>query len=482
MGVLQGLEPANVFDFFEELEHIPRGSGNTAGVAEYLTDFAEERGLRSVTDEGGNVTIFADGTEGFEQSEPVILQGHMDMVAVKTPESDHDFENDSIDLEVDGEYLTAKDTTLGADDGIAIAMMLAILDDPAIPHPPLECIFTRDEEIGLLGAKEFSPKYIRGRRMINLDSEREGVLTCGCAGGVRVDSVIPITKTRVTGLPVMITISGLLGGHSGEMIGKGRANALKLMGRLLFGLNSITAWSLESVEGGEKDNAIPAIAKARIVIDEEDYAEVVKFLISFQKEARSRYEGTDDGITVSYVKGKKHKVAALGMDSQDQAVFFLMHAPDGVRSMSRKIDGLVEASSNLAIVRTGENEFAASTSIRSSRPVLKKELREELRSLTETLGGSIHESGDYPAWEYRDDSALRETMVRVFEEVYASKPVVHVIHAGLECGIFEEKIPGLDAVSIGPTILDIHTTDEKLSIASAQRTWEYLLRVLAELK
>lgn len=482
MDALQGLEPANVFQFFEELGYIPRGSGNTAGVAEYLTDFAEERGLRSVTDDAGNVTIFADGTAGYEESDPIILQGHMDMVTVKTPESDHDFANDSIELVVDGDYISAKDTSLGADDGVAIAMMLALLDDPGIPHPPLECIFTRDEEIGLLGAKDFSAKYIRGRRMINLDSEKEGVLTCGCAGGVRVDSVIPVSKTRVTGLPVMITISGLLGGHSGEMIAEGRANALKLMGRLLYGLNSIIAWSLESVEGGEKDNVIPALAKARIVIDEEDYAEVAKFLSSFQKEARERYEGTDDGIRVSSVKGKKHKVAALGMDSQDQAVFFLMHAPDGVRSMSHSISGLVEASSNLAIVRTGENEFAASTSIRSSRPALKTELREELRSLTETLGGSIHESGDYPAWEYREASPLRDVMVRAYEEVYASKPVVTVIHAGLECGIFSEKIPGLDAVSIGPTILDIHTTDEKLSIASVKRTWDYLLRVLAELR
>lgn len=483
MGVLEGLEPAKVFDFFEQISDIPRGSGNTRQITEFLENFAKERGLASSTDEAGNVVIYAKGTPGYEKSPAVILQGHMDMVCQKRADTEHDFTKDRLDLTVDGDWLYAEGTTLGGDDGIAMAYMLAILDDPEIKHPPLECLFTTDEEIGLIGAEAFDTSKLKGRRMINLDSEHEGVFTAGCAGGVRIDSIFSIERAKLKGLPVIITISGLKGGHSGEMIDKYRANADKLMGRLLFGLEDVAAYSLQSLAGGDKDNAIPFSAKAYIVTDEEDFPAIRTFVQKFERETLAEYAGIDDGISISVEKGTAHRMEVLTPKSQDTVINFLMFAPQGVRQMSGTTPGLVETSSNLGIARIGDKEFAAVEHVRSSVTASKNTLATEICALTELLGGSSHKTGDYGAWEYKAVSPLRDTMIRVYKEQNDGKePVVNVIHGGLECGIFATKIRGLDAVSMGPDLVGIHTADEKLSISSAERTYKLLLGILEALK
>ncbi len=482
MGVLSNLQPEGVWNYFEELEQIPRSSGNTAAVSDYLEEFAKERDFRYVRDSYGNVVIFGPASVGCEDAEPVILQGHFDMVAQKRADSAHDFAKDPISLIVDGDYVRADGTTLGGDDGIAVAMMLALLDDDTIAHPPLECVFTTDEEIGLLGADAFDPSVLQGRRMINLDSEAEGIFTCACAGGVRVDCTLPITRNSVKGLPVLVEITGLRGGHSGQMINSGRANADKLIGRFLYALQEKVSFSLASVVGGDKDNAIAHTAKAQFVIDEEDYPVVVTFAKQFNQAILQEYAGIDENIDISVKKGNVHKVSAMDPNSQDKVLFMLLQTPYGVRKMSGMVEGLVETSSNLGIVRTGEKEFACIISLRSSILSARQAMEQELTGLVEMLGGQIRFVGAYPAWEYQEESALRDLMTATWREMYDKEAVVDIIHAGLECGLFFERIPHLDAVSIGPDMEDIHTFNEKLSIASTERVWNFLLHVLGELK
>lgn len=482
MGKLDGIAPERVFHYFEEISAIPRGSGNTEGIRSYLEEFAKAQNLRYIKDEGGNIILFAPGSEGYESSAPVILQGHMDMVCQKSAEVEHDFTKDPLELMTDGEYIFANGTTLGADDGIALAYILAILSDDSIAHPPIEAVITTDEEIGLLGADKLDCGVLTARRMINLDSESEGVFTCGCAGGVRVDIALPIERIRQKGLPVQITVDGLRGGHSGQMIDTYRANADKVIARFLYALGNETSYSLESIAGGDKDNAIPQAAKANIVIDAEDYPIVVTFAEKYQADLRNEFSGIDDQIAIHTAKGNVHKINVMTPESQDKALFLLMHSPYGVRKMSGAIEGLVETSSNLGIVRTGEKEFACTTSLRSSVFSARKALEDELDSLTRMVGATIRFVGAYPAWEFNEESALRDTMMDAYEEMKGEEPLIDVIHAGLECGLFYERMPGLDAVSMGPDMYDIHTFKEKLSIASAKRTFELLLNVLARLK
>ncbi len=482
MDRLKGLEPEKVYDYFDLICDIPHGSGNTGAILEFLAGFAKEHNLEYKTDEAGNIVIYKNASAGYEDAAPVILQGHMDMVCAKVPDSEHDFTKDPLDLSVEGDYLYAEGTTLGGDDGIAVAYILAILDDDNLSHPPIEALITNDEEIGLLGATGLDASILKGKRMINLDSEKEGIFTCGCAGGARVDMIMPINKVRMKGLPVVISISGLKGGHSGEMIVKGRANSNRLMARLLTEIDDSAAFCLENIYGGEKDNAIPTATTAHIVIDEDDFHTVTKVIEKFEKDIRREYKGIEDSISVSCEKGNVHKLNVLDSESQDGIIFFLLHAPDGVRKMSGQVPGLVETSSNLAIVRTGEKEFACTVSVRSSVGSARAALEKVIYSLASRCGGNCRTHGEYPEWEMKSTSELRDTMKDLFTELYGREPVINVIHAGLECGLFYQKIRGLDAVSIGPDIFDIHTPDEKLSITSAGRVYDYLTKLLARLK
>ncbi|MBQ6386065.1 MAG: aminoacyl-histidine dipeptidase [Lachnospiraceae bacterium] len=481
MRQLEGLKPEAVFRYFEELSQIPRGSGHTEACAAYLENFAKERGLRCDADARGNITIFKDASKGHEGAAPVILQGHMDMVCVKTALSNHDFGKDPLALQVEGDDLFAKDTSLGGDDGIAVAYMLAILDDPGLIHPPLECLITTDEEIGLLGAAAYDASALASHTMINLDSEAEGIFTCGCAGGSVIESAFPVNRITVTGLKLSVTVTGLSGGHSGAQIGLGRANSNKLAGRFLAGLDGITTWSLESVSGGTRDNVIPGHTEIRLVIDEEDLGAVKQYAEDFERELRSEYRLIDEGIRIITDPGITARARVFDLESQDRMTACLLAAPSGVRKMCAEPAGVVETSSNAAIVETEEDRFVITISVRSMLGSARAALEAEILSLTAFAGGTARIYGSYPGWEFRADSPLRDAMTEVYRELYGEDPSVEVIHAGLECGLFASKIPDLDAVSIGPDMKEIHSVNEKLSISSTERVWNFLLRLLERL-
>lgn len=480
MRALENCEPKRVFYYFEELCKIPHGSGNTKQISDYLVSFAKEHGLEYVQDEMNNVVIYKPATEGYEDAPAVILQGHMDMVCEKRPDVDHDFTKDPLNISVKDGYVTANGTTLGGDDGIAVAYGLALLESKDLAHPALEVLITVDEEIGLLGAEGFDCSVLKGKRLINLDSEAEGSLWISCAGGLSGISTIPVQRVEAEGQKAAVKITGLMGGHSGAEIDKKRANANVLMGRFLYSLQQETAYEIISLAGGQKDNAITREADAELLV--EDINSVKACAEKLQKGFREEYAGTDEGITVEITDLGVASAKVLHPTSREKVLFFLMEVPFGIQKMSGSIDGLVETSTNIGIVKLGEDEFLGSSSVRSSVEAAGAALSDKICYLTEFLGGEYTVQGAYPAWEYRKDSPLRDQMVEVYEEMYGEKPNVVAIHAGLECGLFYKKIEGLDCVSLGPNMKDIHTSEEVLDIASTERVWKYLVEVLESLK
>lgn len=480
MRALENCEPKRVFYYFEELCKIPHGSGNTKQISDYLVSFAKEHGLEYVQDEMNNVVIYKPATEGYEDAPAVILQGHMDMVCEKRPDVDHDFTKDPLNISVKDGYVTANGTTLGGDDGIAVAYGLALLESKDLAHPALEVLITVDEEIGLLGAEGFDCSVLKGKRLINLDSEAEGSLWISCAGGLSGISTIPVQRVEAEGQKAAVKITGLMGGHSGAEIDKKRANANVLMGRFLYSLQQETAYETISLAGGQKDNAITREADAELLV--EDINSVKACAEKLQKGFREEYAGTDEGITVEITDLGVASAKVLHPTSREKVLFFLMEVPFGIQKMSGSIDGLVETSTNIGIVKLGEDEFLGSSSVRSSVEAAGAALSDKICYLTEFLGGEYTVQGAYPAWEYRKDSPLRDQMVEVYEEMYGEKPNVVAIHAGLECGLFYKKIEGLDCVSLGPNMKDIHTSEEVLDIASTERVWKYLVKVLESLK
>ena len=480
MRALENCEPKRVFYYFEELCKIPHGSGNTKQISDYLVSFAKEHGLEYVQDEMNNVVIYKPATEGYEDAPAVILQGHMDMVCEKRPDVDHDFTKDPLNISVKDGYVTANGTTLGGDDGIAVAYGLALLESKDLAHPALEVLITVDEEIGLLGAEGFDCSVLKGKRLINVDSEAEGSLWISCAGGLSGISTIPVQRVEAEGQKAAVKITGLMGGHSGAEIDKKRANANVLMGRFLYSLQQETAYEIISLAGGQKDNAITREADAELLV--EDINSVKACAEKLQKGFREEYAGTDEGITVEITDLGVASAKVLHPTSREKVLFFLMEVPFGIQKMSGSIDGLVETSTNIGIVKLGEDEFLGSSSVRSSVEAAGAALSDKICYLTEFLGGEYTVQGAYPAWEYRKDSPLRDQMVEVYEEMYGEKPNVVAIHAGLECGLFYKKIEGLDCVSLGPNMKDIHTSEEVLDIASTERVWKYLVKVLESLK
>lgn len=480
MRALENCEPKRVFYYFEELCKIPHGSGNTKQISDYLVSFAKEHGLEYVQDEMNNVVIYKPATEGYEDAPAVILQGHMDMVCEKRPDVDHDFTKDPLNISVKDGYVTANGTTLGGDDGIAVAYGLALLESKDLAHPALEVLITVDEEIGLLGAEGFDCSVLKGKRLINLDSEAEGSLWISCAGGLSGISTIPVQRVEAEGQKAAVKITGLMGGHSGAEIDKKRANANVLMGRFLYSLQQETAYEIISLAGGQKDNVITREADAELLV--EDINSVKACAEKLQKGFREEYAGTDEGITVEITDLGVASAKVLHPTSREKVLFFLMEVPFGIQKMSGSIDGLVETSTNIGIVKLGEDEFLGSSSVRSSVEAAGAALSDKICYLTEFLGGEYTVQGAYPAWEYRKDSPLRDQMVEVYEEMYGEKPNVVAIHAGLECGLFYKKIEGLDCVSLGPNMKDIHTSEEVLDIASTERVWKYLVKVLESLK
>ncbi len=475
---LAGLEPASVFGYFEKICSIPHGSRNTKMISDYLVSFAVEHGLKYIQDEANNVILFGEGTCGMEDHEPVILQGHMDMVCEKDADCPIDMTTEGLDVTHDGTCVYAKGTTLGGDDGIALAYAMALLADDSIPHPPLEVIITVDEEVGMLGADVIDLSMLKGKTLINLDSEDEGIFTVSCAGGATATISLPAERRAVYGPCIRLAVDGLQGGHSGAEIHKNRANANKVMGEFMNRIQNLMPLCLTSLTGGSKDNAIPRSCQATMVAMGIHLDRINAIAEQLQAEIREQYdepEATVQAFDVDALGGN-----SLTTEATARVIALLCAAPNGVQSMSEDMPELVQTSLNLGIAKLGDR-FTATFSVRSSINAEKQELLEKLKTLAEFHEGTYSQMGEYPAWEFKKDSVLRDTMVRIYEEMFEKKPQVLAIHAGLECGLLGEKLPGLDCVSIGPQMHDIHTSRERLEIASTERTWKFLLEVLKEL-
>ena len=474
--VLANVEPKNVLRFFEELCRIPHGSGNTAAATAWALKFAEDRNLRHRRDELGNVVIWKEASPGYEDRPVVMLQGHLDMVCVQENGLGHDFARDPLDLYVDGDWVKARGTSLGGDDGIAVAMAMAVLDDDAIPHPPLEAVFTVDEEVGMPGAIALDGSDLKSRYLLNIDSEAEGVLTVGCAGGARCDIKVSLPVEAARGRVCALGLEGLSGGHSGTAIHMGFANANKLLGQCLSELEGAR---LVSVHGGEQDNAIPNSARAVILVPAGEEAALKAKAEAWAEKARAEWT-RDPGFAFTWT-AEDGGANALSLQDSGKVIKLVQDAPNGILAMNPDLPGQVQTSLNLGCLRLEEGAVRLTFCIRSSVAAEKAQMADNLRALAAANGGSYDQHGDYPPWEYRRESALRDVMVRVFRDQYGKDPVVETVHAGLECGILMEKVPGLDAVSLGPDLVEIHSTRERMSIASLQRTWAYLLAVLKAL-
>ena len=475
---LAGLEPANVFYYFEKICSVPHGSGNTKIISDLLVDFAREQNLRYIQDALNNVIIFADGTCGMEDHAPVILQGHMDMVCEKDAECPIDMQKQGLDLAHDGVDIFANGTTLGGDDGIALAYAMALLADKNIPHPPLEVVITVDEETGMYGAAGIDLSMLKGRTLINIDSEDEGIFTVSCAGGCRSKISLPVTRRAVYGPCVKLTVEGLQGGHSGVEIHKNRANANKVMGEFLSRIQKLMPLCITKLSGGAKDNAIPRSCTVTLVALGMYIERINGIAEQLQKEIRETYDEPEAivrGDDVDALGGN-----ALSTEDSAKVIALLNSVPNGVQTMSEDIQGLVQTSLNLGVAELSDT-LELTFAVRSSVDAEKREVLNKLQEIAVFYGATCEEKGDYPAWEYKKNSHLRDTMVRVYENMYGKAPAVVAIHAGLECGLLGEKLPGLDCVSIGPDMQDIHTSREKLNIASTARVWEFLLQTLKEL-
>ena len=475
---LEGLEPRSVFRFFEEICAIPHGSHHTKAISDYLVAFAKSHKLEYIQDESNNVILFAPGTCGMEDHAPVILQGHMDMVCEKDVDCPLDMAVDGLDLTHDGVSVYARGTTLGGDDGIAVAYALAILDDGSIPHPPLEVIITVDEEVGMLGAAAIDLSMLKGRTMVNLDSEEEGFFTVSCAGGARSTITLNAERKAVYGPCVRLTVENLRGGHSGEEIHKNRANANKVMGEFLGRIQKLMPLCLTSFTGGSKDNAIPRSCQATVVAMGIGIERINDIAAQLQQEIRETYdepEATVQAFDVDALGGN-----ALTTTATADVISLLCAAPNGVQAYCPDMEGLVQTSLNMGIAKLGDR-FSVTFCVRSSVNQEKEALLQKLRDLADFYNGTYSQMGTYPAWEYKKESKLRDVMVPIYTEMFGKEPQVLAIHAGLECGLLSDKLPGLDCVSIGPQMHDIHTSREKLEIASTERTWKFLLAVLKAL-
>ena len=480
MRVLEHLEPKSVFSYFEDLCAIPHGSGNTKAISDYCVRYAEAHGFEVHQDALNNIIMICPASPGCETAAPVIVQGHLDMVAEKTADCPLDMARDGLDLAADGDFVYARGTTLGGDDGIAIAMALALMDDKTLRHPRIEAIFTVDEEVGMDGAAGLDVSPITARQLLNIDSEEEGIFTVSCAGGARANLDLALETAPCSQPTAVVELTGLTGGHSGTEINKGRANAAILLGRVLDAVSGTLPYRLVSAGSGLMDNAIPNAARAVLALEEGSMEALRSTVQALEANLRAEYAAADPGLTLTVRPGNPAQ-SALTAASTEQVVRFLTLVPNGIAAMSMDIPGLVQTSSNLGIFKAAGGELHASASVRSSVASQKTMLLRRYAALAALLGASMHVTGDYPGWEYRRDSALRDTMAAVFTQQYGHAPKIEAIHAGLECGLLSGKIPGLDCVSFGPDLLEIHTPREKMSVSSVQRTWKLLCGVLEAL-
>ncbi|MFR5859235.1 MAG: aminoacyl-histidine dipeptidase [Clostridia bacterium] len=480
MGTLSSLNPEKVFAFFEKICSIPHGSGNCAALSAFIADFAKQRRLDFAVDAEQNVLIRKPASPGYENYETLILQGHLDMVCEKEPKLEFDFAKDAIQPYIDGDDIRARGTSLGGDNGIAIAMMLAILDDETLHHPQLEMLMTVDEETSMAGAFGFDCARLRGHRLINLDSEYEGVLMCSCAGGVDVVCNLPVLREEKEGCRLTLTVAHLRGGHSGVEIDKGRANANILMGRLLFRLQNELPLGIAEYCGGSRVNAIASHAEAELLIEKSRFTEYEEHIKQMETIFRKEYHASDPDISVNLKLSESGCLSVLDEASAARMISLLLILPDGMQEMSAEMPGLVQTSCNLGAASLQESAFTFTSSIRSCMETKKMMLAEKIMRIVALTGGSAALEGDYPGWSYQPDSLLKETLINAYQKVCGIKASAEAVHAGMECGIFAAGIPNLDCVSIGPTMGDVHTPQEHLSISSVQRTWKVLLTALED--
>ena len=476
--IITGFEPARLFECFEEIAAIPHGSGNEAALAAYIEKFAADRGCTALRDANNNVFVRVPATAGREKEGAVLLQGHLDMVCEKNSATVHDFEKDGLDLFVEDGWLGARGTTLGGDDGIAVAVMMAMIDGECKSHPALECLFTTDEEVGLIGATNFDYSVVSAKKMINMDSENEATVVVGCAGGCRTDLSLRVKTQAFRGEALRIAVTGLCGGHSGQEINCGRQNANKLMGRFLLALQEKMRVNLVSVEGGSKDNAIPREAFA--VVSVADAAKAARLVLRETERIREELVAEDAGLVVTCsVTASPEEM--MDADTTRRAFAVLGTVQNGVFEMSRDVPGLVAFSRNLGIVRTLTDKKTVEF-VFSTRSPIDSQIDSSLRwldALAAVCGCTATHYSRYPGWTYAARSPMRDKFVRVARRLYGREPVVEVIHAGLECGIIRSKLPRLDVISVGPAMKAIHSPDERLDLASCEKFWTLVCELLA---
>ena len=481
------LNPKKVFEYFALLSSVPHGSGNMKPIATLCENFAKERGLEYVRDAADNVIIKKPGAAGYENSEPVILQGHLDMVCAKDPDCKKDMATEPIELYVDGDYLRARGTSLGGDNIIAVAMIMAILDSNDIAHPPIEAVFTVDEEVGLLGAAVLDFGLLKGKKMINLDSEEEGVFTVCCAGGVRVNATIPLTfeSASADSVAYKITVAGLMGGHSGVDIDKGRESANRLIIRFLKKLGEKMPFGLYALEGGQLDNVICPEANAVIVFknDESEIEKLLGYVAEYDAIFKNELAAGDPNVKVTASLCELPASRVIASDTA-RALAALHILPYHIQRMSRDFEGLVQTSLNMGVLKLTNAELKFSYSVRSSIASEKHDLVDKIKSILALAfpEAQIDLHGDYPSWEYKRDSSLRDVIMAAYKETTGKDGVVAGTHGGLECGIFSESIKGLDCVSMGPNLAEVHSPREMLDIPSVERLWELMKVILKKMK
>lgn len=483
MNILQNLEPKNVFKYFEEISQIPRGSGNEKAISDYLVSVAKKLNLEVIQDNSLNVIIKKPGTKGYENSDTVILQGHMDMVCEKNKGTNHDFEKDPLKLRVIDDMVYATDTTLGADNGIAVAYALAILESTDIPHPPIEVLITTDEETGMSGAMAISKEHVTGKILLNLDNEEEGHLLVSCAGGIRSKHVLNVNleEARDYNNFLHIAVRGLKGGHSGMEINKERGNSNKIMGRILKSLLTLD-YKLVSINGGSKNNAIPREADAIIALKSDNLEKAKELINEWNPILINELKTQDPGINVSILENAEKVEKVFSKECTEKAVNLLYLIPNGINTNSVEIKDLVESSTNLGVVTTNGTNVEFDSAIRSSVASLKDEIVLRSKTIAELIGAEFETTAGYPEWQYDSESKVRGICQDVYKRMYGKDAKIVAIHAGVECGLFNEKLGKLDMISFGPNLYDVHTPQEHMSITSVKNVWDYLLEVLKELK
>ena len=482
MPVLENCEPKRVFHYFEEICKIPHGSRNTKQISDFLVEFAKDHGFRYVQDELNNVVIYKPGTSGYENSPTVIIQGHMDMVCEKRPDVDHDFTKDGLNISVKDGYITANGTTLGGDDGIAVAYGLALLDSTDIPHPPLEVLLTVDEEIGLLGAVGLDCSVLKGRRFINLDSEAEGSLWISCAGGLSGISHIPAQRVEGEGEKVQVKVCGLMGGHSGAEIQKQLGNAHKIMGRVLYALAKDYDFNIVSTNGGNAANVIAQYNTTEIIADPAQAQDIIDAVAGLEQTIYAEFAGQEPTLSLKAVSDGETTLKAFDADTTSHVIGFLYGAIDGVQCYDRAFPTAVESSLNTGIVETTEDTVKIKFQVRSSVATKLDDMQNKLDLATDLASASREISGEYPAWSYNADSVIRPKAIELYKEMFGKEPTVETTHGGLECGILYGKKNDLDIISFGPDLTGVHTYNERVHIASTQRMWNYLKELLKACK